>query len=214
MALDTLGIFMFKAPALGRVKTRLAREIGEARALELYRWLGRRQWEAAPEEWSREVRHAPDGAAAELRRWLGGEAVRCRPQGEGDLGRRMERACAEAFAAGAGQVVLLGADCPSLDAAALRALAGAMEGGDGAVVPARDGGYCALGLWRPAPELFRGIEWGGPSVLEGSLARAREAGIDLAVTEEREDVDDLASLRRCVARHPELKWPAWARALA
>lgn len=209
-----MAILMLKEPVFGRVKTRLGREVGAELSLDLYRWLGKRQWESVPSGWMRCVRHTPDGAAEAMRRWLGGADIRLRPQGDGDLGTRMERACREAFAEGARRVVLLGGDCPSLDAEDLRGLARAMEGRDGRVAPARDGGYCALGLRRHESRLFEGIDWGGPQVLKQTLERADEAGFDLAIGEEREDIDDMASLRRCVARWPDLDWPKWARSIA
>ena len=61
-------------------------------------------------------------------------------------------------------VVLVGADCPSVDAQLLAESLDALGRCDAVVVPALDGGYVALGLKRYAPELFCDMPWGSAEV--------------------------------------------------
>ena len=187
---------MYRAPVEGTVKTRLAKTIGSEKALALYRWLGLRQLEAALEAGKTEVRYAPDNAESAMREWLGDE-VECVPQGLGELGERMERAVEAAFAeTGTERVILIGADCPSLDAAALREAEDCLGEADVAIGPAEDGGYYLLGLKRAHASLFAEIPWGTDRVLERTIERCREAGLKVALLERREDVDDWESLQR------------------
>ena len=52
---NPLVIIFLKAPRAGWVKTRLAAAVGPERALEMYRRLGARQWNAIPAEFAAEA---------------------------------------------------------------------------------------------------------------------------------------------------------------
>jgi glycosyltransferase A (GT-A) superfamily protein (DUF2064 family) len=60
--------------------------------------------------------------------------------------------------------ILVGSDCPPLDADYLARAARALADHDAVLGPAEDGGYVLIGLARPV-EAFDGIAWGAPSVL-------------------------------------------------
>jgi glycosyltransferase A (GT-A) superfamily protein (DUF2064 family) len=86
--------------------------------------------------------------------------------------------------------------------AALAALAG---GCDAAIIPADDGGYCAIALSRrlePA-EIFADVPWSSASVLEVTRERLREAAVDVTLLPAHYDVDrpeDVGRLARDLAR--------------
>lgn len=189
-------LFFLKAPVPGYVKTRLARDLGEEEACAVYCALAERQYAAFPPGWPVHIHFAPSAAELRMRAWLEG-ADRYVPQSEGDLGYRLNAASAETFLYGPEPVFFVGADCPGLVAedfwTALHFLA---HGHDAVFGPARDGGYYLLALKRHAPEVFRGISWGGPDVLRQSLERAGKAGLRTALLEEKEDIDGLDALKR------------------
>jgi uncharacterized protein len=184
-----------RAPRRGEVKTRLAAGIGADAALAVYRRLAERAVAAARGVEGAEVRihHTPAEAADEVRAWLG-EGPRYLPQREGDLGERMEAAFAEAFAAGARRVVIVGSDLPALSPALLRRAFAALDASGAVLGPARDGGYYLLGLARPLPSLFEGIAWSTPAVLPATLERLRAAGVAPVLLEELADVDEPSDL--------------------
>jgi len=189
-------ILMFKAPIEGAVKTRLAQSIGAKKALEVYRSLGRRQFQAASDAEDLEVRFAPDDAKPLMLEWLG-EGACLVPQGAGDLGERMGRAVKQAFEEPDIEgVLLIGADCPSLDSAALAEAESVLRKTEIVVGPASDGGYYLLGLRQENASLFEDIPWGSEDVLEITLDRCRKVGAKAALLEQREDVDDISSLQR------------------
>ncbi len=188
-------LVVVKAPRAGFVKTRLAAEVGAAEALRIYRLLVERQMAALPAGWAVEVHFAPGDGREEMRAWLGaGPAFHA--QGEGDLGARLTLAVAGAFARGAGGVLVIGGDCPELDADTLRAAAAALETHGLVLGPANDGGYYLIGLARPLPLLFEAVPWSGPEVLAVTLRRAQEAGLTPALLTHKDDVDTLADWRR------------------
>src|SRR5437899_13040386 len=96
------------------------------------------------------------------------------PQGDGDLGKRMERAVQEAFEGGAPAAIVIGADCPELGAGHLAAALRVLERKDVVLGPAADGGYYLIGMRRFLPEAFRGIEWSSERVLDQTLAALRQ----------------------------------------
>lgn len=186
-------ILMLKYPRPGQVKTRLIPALGERRACELYRAMVRQTLKEARGFAAKRavlltarVAGAPEEEA--VRDWLGTE-VSFQPQGDGDLGQRMERAVRDAFAAGASSVVVLGADCPELTAKHLDAAFRALDGNDAVFGPAVDGGYYLVGLRRFLPELFHNIPWSSESVLEETLVAAKRAGIECGLLDTLHDLD-------------------------
>jgi rSAM/selenodomain-associated transferase 1 len=202
---DTL-ILMGKAPVPGTVKTRLCPPLSAREAAAFYTCLLEDTAEEAGR--LRGVRRYIFFAPAEGEAYFRAgpfSAFHLHPQAGSHLGERMERATLVAFAGGARRVVVIGADCPALSGDLIRSAFRELSNDAGAVFgPAKDGGYYLVGVGEPAPFLFRGIEWGAPTVLAKSLSRCRDAGIPYALLPGKSDVDtaqDLVSLRRWARAH-------------
>ncbi len=199
---QTPAVLVFlKAPVPGVVKTRLARDVGVEAACRVYRQLVERQIAALPLQWPVEIHFTPESARPTFEAWLGSE-FEYHTQPGGDLGFRLHRATDGAFLRGHPAVLLIGGDCPSLDAVALGSAATLLDNeADVVIGPAMDGGYYLLGLRKHVdPTLvFEDIPWSGPEVARRTAGRAHDGGHRLAWLEEREDVDDLAAYRRAVA---------------
>lgn len=195
---------MLKAPAPGAVKTRLATEVGATQACIIYRRLVERQVRALPSEHKAIVCHDPPEAGPTMRSWLTPlSEVRLdfQPQCSGDLGARLADAFACAFRHhGTRKVIAIGGDCPTLDAARLRSADSALAQADVVIGPATDGGYYLIGLRAPQPELFEGIIWSTPAVLEQTRLRIRRGGLSLVELPMADDVDTLADWRRIEAQ--------------
>jgi uncharacterized protein len=183
-------VVLARAPELGRVKTRLAREIGEAAALQAYRELGTAVLGAVGRlvDCDLMVAYTPADREGPVRAWLG-PAPGYEPQREGDLGARMLGAITGRFAAGAAKVLVIGTDCPDLDTELLETAFAQLDRADAVLGPAADGGYYLVGMKRPIPEMFHGIPWSTPTTLSATLARAAAAGLSVALLDERRDVD-------------------------
>lgn len=185
-------VIMVKAPVLGRAKTRLAREIGGVEALRFYRAataaLLRRV--ARDGRWTTVLAVDPPGAL-HAGFWPG--ALARRPQGRGDLGRRMLDQFARVEH---GRVLLIGSDVPGI-ATSLIAKAFAVLGRHDAVFgPAEDGGFWLVGLragHRPRG-MFDEVRWSGPHALADSKASLGESSVTLIDT--LFDVDEAAAWRR------------------
>lgn len=203
-----LGIFA-KQPVAGRVKTRLTPPLPPQEARALYR--------VALQE---TVARFADGPAASVLCCAGRQGWFARtfpglprlPQGRGNLGARLARVTAALFAAGGGPVAVAGADSPDLPLPLLAAAFAALADAEVAAIPCRDGGYALLALRGPAPALFAGIPWSTPEVLAATQARAAALGLRFATVGAWDDLDDLPSLHRLLARSPECATARYAQA--
>jgi uncharacterized protein len=194
----TLIVFA-REPVPGQVKTRLIPALGAQGAARLYRHLlgiALRAGAATPcarrQLWCTGM-PAAGGECA----WLAAtHGFTWHPQPAGDLGARMATALAEALAA-TDRAVLIGSDCPDYGPDYLNAAFAALDDHDAVLGPAADGGYVLIGLRRPAPEIFAGIHWSSPSVLEATRTALQRTGLTWAELPTRCDLDwpeDLAEL--------------------
>lgn len=187
-------VIFAKAPVAGRVKTRLIPALGEAGAARLAQAMLRDTVGHAiaaglgvPELCVSPGPGSPD--------WDGSlpTGVDATDQGEGDLGARMARAAARVIGGGA-SVLLIGTDCPDLDANRLRDAAARLATHDAVIHPAVDGGYVLLGLARFDRSLFEGIAWSTDVVAAETIARVEALGWSLHVGDTMRDIDEPADL--------------------
>ncbi|HYP54509.1 MAG TPA: TIGR04282 family arsenosugar biosynthesis glycosyltransferase [Pyrinomonadaceae bacterium] len=193
-----------KAPAAGRVKTRLAPPLTPEEAAALGLCFLR-------DACANVAGVAADADAAGVAVYTPAEALSffeeilprgfyTLPQRGDSLAERLTRATEELFAAGFASVCLINSDSPTLPPALLRSAALALaRPGDRVVLgPADDGGYYLVGLKRAHPSLFENIEWSTPRVLAQTIGRARSIGLEVELLPRWYDVDDAASLARLV----------------
>jgi uncharacterized protein len=187
-----------KAPVPGFAKTRLIPTLGLEGAAHLQRRLMERAVRTAVEARVGPVTLwcAPD-AEHEAFAALGARFdLALVGQPSGDLGQRM---LASFEAAGPGAAIVIGTDCPALDARDLRDAAELLaDGVDVAIVPVEDGGYGLIAARRPLPVLFCEMPWSTPWVASLTRERAAAAGLRLSKLRTLWDVDTPADYRRLV----------------
>lgn len=207
MGLSSVCILVFaRYPTPGQAKTRLIPALGPAGAARLYQDLAERgiaQVRAIPR--SVDIALWYSGATAEaMRGWLGDDLIYC-PQPQGDLGHRLATAMDWAFAQGYAAALVIGTDCPGLDAAILhQGLADLAAGSDLVLGPAQDGGYYLLGLTSPQPALFENIPWSTAAVLRQTLAQAERLHLTPTYLPTLHDIDTPADLALLPPSFPPL----------
>jgi uncharacterized protein len=189
-------IVMAKAPVPGFAKTRLIPALGADGAARLAaRLLEHTLREArAARLGAVKLACAPDTSHAAFAAQRGVALV---PQGQGDLGARMQRQFEQAFAQGAARVLVIGTDAPALDAAMLRRAADALADSDAVFVPAADGGYALIGLRRVLPSLFNDMPWSTSAVMAVTRQRLAQAAlrhVELPTVHDIDEAGDLAHL--------------------
>jgi rSAM/selenodomain-associated transferase 2/rSAM/selenodomain-associated transferase 1 len=190
-------IVFTRFPESGKTKTRLIPILGAGGAARLQRRMTEHTIAIAAKAGCRpgltvEVCHE-GGSKALMRQWLGPQ-FSYRPQGPGDIGRRMARAFEAAFRDGAGVTVIVGSDIPRISAEIIHQAFDGLQKNDLVFGPARDGGYYLIGMKNTIPfetcsRLFSGINWGTCDVLSQTLQKAGASGLRFILLETLGDVD-------------------------
>jgi hypothetical protein len=214
LATAVLVIFA-RRPEAGRVKTRLARAIGDAAAAALYAAFVsdlRDRFAAAPFAVRWAVAPPVDGFAERFAIAPGSVFA----QRGDDLGARMRDALGRVLGEGFPRCAIVGSDMPQLEVDAVRRAFARLEDADVVLGPAEDGGYYLVAA-RAVLEIFDGIAWGTESVLAATRWRAAALGLTVALLEPGFDVDvekDLERLRAVAGSPAAPAMPATAAALA
>ena len=181
---------MLKEPRPGRVKTRLARDIGTVRAAWWVRHQTARLLRRLDDpRWDLVLSVAPDRAARDSRAWPA--HLPRLAQGPGDLGERMARVFR---ALPPGPVCIVGGDIPGITPAHVARAFAALGRQEAVFGPATDGGYWLVGLARtrlPAT-LFHHVRWSTEHALADSIASL--GGLSVARTDTLRDIDTLDDL--------------------
>jgi hypothetical protein len=115
-------------------------------------------------------------------------------QAEGHLGDRLRAAFDLLLREPGERAVVIGSDSPDLPLAYLKRAFMLLKHRDVVIGPAVDGGYYLIGLRRPAPSLFEGNHWGTELVLDKTLDAVERDNLTLGLLAPWYDVDDDASL--------------------
>lgn len=192
---------MTKAPAAGRVKTRLVPPLTPHEAAGLQACFLQDTAECiatiAPPGCAGVAVYTPEGAELLFKELLPPEFTLLPQRGDG-LGDRLCNAAADLLAAGYDSVCLIDSDSPTLPPSALGRAAAALEQSGERVVlgPADDGGYYLIGVKASSRRLFADIAWSTDRVLAQTVARAKELRLGVELLPRWYDVDDGPSLRR------------------
>jgi rSAM/selenodomain-associated transferase 1 len=190
-AMRVLGLFA-KQPVPGQVKTRLASESSPAWACQVAEaLLGDCLDRFAKVNAQRFVAMGSDSAEAYFEAAAGGR-YQLISQGQGDLGERMARFIKHHLSLGAGEVVIVGTDSPTVPVSYVEQAFAELEHRQVVIGPATDGGYYLLGCARQLPPIFDGITWSSPSVLAQTMDRLQSAACQPALLPPWYDVDTLA----------------------
>jgi len=199
-------VIFAKAPHPARVKTRLIPALGEAGAARLAERMLRHALEAA---WTADIGPVelcvdPPPDSADWYSFQLPPGVQTSAQGEGDLGARMARAAQRSLDSHQ-RVLLIGTDCPQLDAQTLRDAALLLDTHHAVMHPAHDGGYVLLGLSIFHSSLFDDMPWSTPQIAALTRERMAALGWRAAVGRTLADIDEPADLVRLP--------PDWQRAI-
>ena len=184
-------VVMVKEPRPGRVKTRLARDIGTSTAA----WWFRHQCNSLirnlrDPRWQFVLAVSPDREGLQSRVWPAD--LSRQPQGRGDLGNRM---AAIFDAMGKGPVLIIGADIPEIQKSHIARAFVTLGSSDAVFGPATDGGYWLVGLKRirpRPPDLFANVRWSSKHALADSMATL--PGYWIALVDSLSDVDSASDL--------------------
>ncbi len=166
MSKNLLLIFT-RNPELGKVKTRLAKGIGDQNALEIYKMLLEHTRDVATEaDCIKRVGYSVKVRDNDI--WNTSIFEKFKQEGQ-DLGDRMYNAFHQAFVDGYTNVLIIGSDLYDLQIDHIHQAFTALENNDAVIGPAQDGGYYLLGMSILIKEVFYNKDWGNDSVYQDTI---------------------------------------------
>ncbi len=178
---------------MGRVKTRLAKTVGDRKAFQVYKNLLAYTRSVVQEvSADKAVFYSDHVDENDL---FDNAIFQKYQQAEGELGSKMACAFQWAFLQGYERVVIIGSDCVELTPGILEEAFRKLKENHAVLGPARDGGYYLLGMDRYI-NLFRNKEWSSENVLLDTLLELKDHGYSYALLQPLSDLDDIQDLYR------------------
>ena len=178
-------ITFIRVPELGKVKTRLAAELGNHEALRIYRLLlDHTRGVCLGVDASRYLYYATTPTKDS---WSEIDFIKKAQHGL-DLGERMANAFQDAFVLN-DKVVIIGSDCPQLSSSIIEDTFETLDHKNVVIGPTYDGGYFLLGMDSFYPFLFSNVEWSTDKVFAETKKRLIEKDISFEVLNPLGDVD-------------------------
>ncbi|MFZ2199079.1 MAG: TIGR04282 family arsenosugar biosynthesis glycosyltransferase [Thermodesulfovibrionales bacterium] len=186
---------MIKYPEPGRVKTRLAGDIGPQKAALISRKITERVMKQTMPDagsYDRFVFYDPPERVRDFLSWLPHEKFIA--QRGSDVGERMDNAIRYLLENGAKKAVITGADIPDLTSKIIIEAFEMLDHADVVVGPAHDGGYYLIGMKSPMSELFCNIPWSTGDVFSETVMVLKSSGKSYGVLPVLSDLDTIEDL--------------------
>ena len=182
----------------GKVKTRLAKSIGDSHAAAIYLHFLRLTLKINPDSIDQKIIGYTPPEKKEAFRVLAPD-WQLVSQSDTDLGNRMSNFMGQVFRSTGEssedhRLVLIGSDTPLLPPRIINQAFEKLEAHDVVLGPSLDGGYYLVGARNQTPDIFQGIDWSTGSVLQQSIEQLRKKGYRYALLEEFSDIDELDEL--------------------
>jgi rSAM/selenodomain-associated transferase 1 len=182
-------VLFAKAPAPGRVKTRLG--VDPRRAADLHSSFVRQTLVMLESlRGDADVELSTDEPTEAWRDFPVARSVQC----AGQLGERIRAALEQALAAGRPKATVLGSDSPGLPAAHIRALLASPA--NACLGPVDDGGFYAIACSKTAPAMFQGVRWSTGAALSDTVKALTDCGLSVELGPAWFDIDRPEDLTR------------------
>jgi len=185
-------LIFVKNTVLGTAKTRLAKSVGDHKALEIYKYL--LKYTATITKKVNASIQVHYSTYIDKEDYFDNAAFDKHIQVQGDLGQKMKAAFEAGFESGYQQIVIIGSDCYELTTSILEQAFGALQQKDTVIGPAKDGGYYLLGMRQPQFDLFDNMNWSTATVFDDSLKKIKAALLSYHQLPLLSDIDYLEDL--------------------
>lgn len=192
-AFQPLLIVFQKNLVLGKVKTRLARSIGDAQAFKVFEILLERVYQVVKDlNYDKAIFYSDYIEKQDL--WTSLECLKVQ-QAAGDLGLRMAKAFEWGFEHNYTHIVLIGTDCYNLNLKILNAAFENLKTHDMTIGGALDGGYYLIGMKENHPFIFQNKTWSTATVYRATVQDFIQNKLTYKAVETLRDLDDLNDLK-------------------
>jgi len=194
---DTALIVFVKNATLGRVKTRLAKDIGDEEALEVYNKLLMYTKNLTSELDCQKYIYYSD-SIIENDIWENGSYNKKLQKGL-DLGERICDAF-EAVLTEHDAAIIIGSDCPTLTSKHINLAISSLQETDYVIGPSEDGGYYLLGMKKLIDDFFNNIAWSTSNVFSQTFNKIIKSGLTVTEIDILTDIDYVQDLERFAHR--------------
>jgi uncharacterized protein len=185
-------IIFYRNPLLGKVKTRLAAELGESKALAIYLYLASYTRTITDAITADKVVFYSDYIDNEDS-WSN-RVYQKQIQEGSDLGDKMRNAFNFGFDKGYKSVCIIGTDCFELSSTIISNAFEALTFSHAVIGPAKDGGYYLLGMKTPHEQIFKNKFWGTSSVFQDTVRDFKRESIKFHELPVLSDIDEPSDL--------------------
>lgn len=182
-------IVFVKSLQIGKVKTRLAKTIGDLGAFEVYKELVLITDKVTSIIDFDKIIYFSD--SIDQTRWITSEK---RVQIGIDLGDRMKNAFDDGFKNGYQKIILIGSDLPQISKEIIMKGFDELENSDVVFGPAQDGGYYLIGMNTVYESIFENKPWSQPNLLKTTLAELKQQMTNFSMIETLNDIDTFEDL--------------------
>lgn len=180
-------IIFVRNPEPGKVKTRIAKTMGNEKALEVYKELLLHTYDITKDiSCDKFVFYADQITKNDL--WETSFYHKKLQQGN-DLGQRMLLAFRELFGLGYQSIQIIGSDCMELTTDIIETGFNRLHENEVVIGPSTDGGYYLLGMRLLVPDIFYKKEWSTEKVFSSTLADIKKLSLSYFLLPELSDID-------------------------
>ncbi len=191
-------------PIEGKVKTRLAKNMGNKFAVSFYKVCAEHTFKElvkVNETGSELFLFCPEeNVIAQVKRWAGNKFNYYSQQGS-NLGLKMYNAFDTVFKKGYKKVIIIGTDAPDISMNIMQSAISVLDNYSVVIGPSNDGGYYLLGFKSKLIDLFSGIEWSTDSVFDNTIKKLNNSKINYFILDELIDIDTLEDLQNWLKRY-------------
>ena len=189
-------IVFVKNMKLGKVKTRLAKSMGDEAALQVYKRLVQLTENATKEVVAEKYIYFSDVVIEE--KW---EKDAKFVQEGADLGEKMKNAFEKGFTDGYEKIILVGSDLPDISASIIHQGFDKLTNNEVVFGPAEDGGYYLVGMTKAHYSVFQNKKWSTENLLQSTLSELKEKQIRVSLLQTLNDVDTIEDLEQSILRN-------------
>ena len=190
--IDNAIIVFARLPVKGKVKTRLAKEVGIDFATSFYKVCAEHTFDEILKLDRTDVAaylfFSEESDYDEVRNWTKNKFQYITQKGHG-LGERMLNAFKTIFYAGFRNVILIGTDTPGISTELIYDSFSLLKKYECVIGPSDDGGYYLIGLKQTLFYLFNEMEWGTSEVLSKTIDRLKKNDQNYFIMEKMIDID-------------------------
>lgn len=193
-------IIFIKAPKIGKVKTRLAKSVGDKNALLIYKSLVKRILFNVKGICLKTIYYSQTKDKDEIEKWL--KNYDLTPQVGETLGEKMANGFENEFNNGMEKVICIGSDIPEITKEIIEKAFNKLENNDCVIGPAKDGGYYLIAFNKDKFDkvFFQSINWGTENVFKETIKLLKNQNMNYFQLEMLNDIDTSLDYEKYIER--------------